>query len=403
MNRSDLVYRSPWQRTVWWLVPLGVGGGLLAGVGLGHVDGPADALPLVLVTFGLCLAGAAVWSLYLATGWTRADAYGLHSWTLLRRRSVPWQEVADLLVRVQTLPRGGENERVMVVLRGGRRLLLPQPSGAAYGKLAFSKRLAELRRLHALHGTPESTRIRYVRANSVGSGRVGRLCGCLLLLATAGTAAWFVPAATAYQRAWEVAAPCPAGASAAVSYDCLSTFPAVISRTEVRGPKQPNWLYFAHGAPTDRLRVSDDAAGAFRAGDRVQLTVWHAQVMKVAGKRYVWHEHVTTGGSVAVAAAVLALAAGYPAAQVLLRLRGRWHRRPDDETLPSVLPFAGALAGTAAWLLPLCYLHPTGMAGSTGRITWLVLGSLVSVALFALAWRATRFPAPEHLGAPLQH
>ncbi|MGW7816990.1 PH domain-containing protein [Streptomyces puniciscabiei] len=398
MNSSDIVCRSPWKHGVRWSVLLGAGGGLLAAVGLGCASVLPDTLPLGLVTIGVCMAGAGVWSLYLVTGWARADAHGLHSRTLLRRRSVPWQEVADLLVRVQTLPRGGENQRVMVVLRNGHRLLLPQPSGAAYGKPAFTERLAALRRLHSLYGTPGSSRIRYVRTNSVGSGRAGRLCGCLLLLAAAGTAAWFVPAATAYQRAWEAAVPCPAGASAAVSYDCLSTFPAVISRTEVRGPKQPNWLYFAHGTPTDRLRVSDDAAGAFRAGDRVRLTVWHRQVMKVAGKRYVWHEHVTTGGSVAVAAAVLALAAGYPAAQLLLRLRGRWHRRPDDETLPSVLPFAGALAGTAAWLLPLCYLHPTDIAGSTGAVTWLALGSLVSVVLFVLAWRATRFRTPEDPG-----
>ncbi|MEU2714537.1 PH domain-containing protein [Streptomyces sp. NPDC007205] len=400
MNRSDLVYRSPWKRTVRWLVPLGAGGVLLAAVGSAGAGGPADTLPLVLATLGLCLVAAAVWSLYLVTGWTRADAYGLHSWTLLRRRSVPWQEVADLLVRVQTLPRGGENKRVMVALRDGRRLLLPQPSSAAYGKPAFAERLAALRRLHRRYGAPESTRVRYVTGKSVGSGWVARLCACLLLLVAAGTAAWFVPAATAYERAWEKAGPCLVGTSDAEAYDCLSTLPAVISRTDPRGPKQPSWLYFADGRPTDRLRVSADAAHAFQPGDRVELTVWHRQVMEVAGKRYVWHDHVITGGSVAVMAAALTLAAGYPAAQVLLRLCGRRHRRPDDEVLPSVLPFAGALAGTAAWLLPLCYLHPTDMAGATGPVTWLALGSLVSVALFVLAWRATRFPTPEDPGAP---
>ncbi|MER6027333.1 PH domain-containing protein [Streptomyces sp. NPDC001851] len=400
MNSSDILCRSPWKHGVRWSVVIGAGGGLLTGGGLGCAGVLPDTVPLVLATIGLCLVGAAVWSLYLATGWARADAYGLHTWTLLRRRSVPWQEVADLLVRVQTLPRGGENRRVMVALRGGRRLLLPQPSSAAYGKPAFAERLAALRRMHRRYGTPESTRVRHVTGKSVGSGWVARLCACLLLLAAAGTAAWFVPAATAYERAWEKAAPCPAGTSDARAYDCLSTLPAVVSRTDPRGPKQTSWLYFAHGTPTGRLGVSDDAARAFRAGDRVQLTVWHREVMEVAGKRYDWHEHVVTGGSVAVATAVLSLAAGYPAAQVLLRLRGRRHRRPDDEVLPSVLPFAGALAGTAAWLLPLCYLHPTDMAGATGPVTRLALGSLFSVALFALAWRATRFPAPEDPGLP---
>ncbi|TQK97579.1 hypothetical protein FB563_2555 [Streptomyces puniciscabiei] len=383
-----------------WSVLLGAGGGLLAGAGPGCAGVLPDTLPLVLVTLGVCMVGAAMWSLYLVTGWARADAHGLHCWTLLRRRSVPWQEVADLLVRVQTLPRGGENQRVMVVLRNGRRLLLPQPSGVAYGKPAFTERLAALRRLHSLYGTPGSSRIRYVTGKSVGSGWAGRLCACLLLLVAAGTAAWFVSAATAHERAWERAVPCPAGASGAASYDCLSTLPAVISRTDPRGPKQTSWLYFAHGTPTDRLGVSSDAARAFQAGDRVELTVWHRQVMKVAGRRYVWHDHVITGGSVAVTAAALVLAAGYPAAQVLLRLRGRWRRRPDDEVLPSDLPFVGALVGTAAWLLPLCYLHPTDMLASTGPVTWLALGSPVSVALFALAWRATRFPAPPDPGAP---
>ncbi|MEU8029148.1 PH domain-containing protein [Streptomyces sp. NPDC049099] len=400
MNSSDMLCRSPWKHGVRWSVVIGAGGGLLAGVGLGCAGVLPDTVPLVLVTIGLCLVGAAAWSLYLVTGWARADAHGLHTWTLLRRRSVPWQEVTDLLVRVQTLPRGGENRRVMVALRGGRRLLLPQPSSAGYGKPAFAERLAALRRMHRRYGTPESTAVRHVTGKSVGSGWAGRLCACLLLLVAAGTAAWFVSAATAHQRAWEKAVPCAAGTSDAEAYDCLSTLPAVISRTDPRGPKQTSHLYFAHGNPTDRLAVSADAAEAFQPGDRVELTVWHRQVMKVAGKRYVWHDHVITGGSVAVTAAALVLVAGYPAAQVLLRLRGRRLRRPDDEVLPSVLPFAGALAGTAAWLLPLCYLHPTDLAGATGPVTWLAVGSLVSVALFVLAWRATRFPTPPQPQVP---
>ncbi|MFG2354822.1 PH domain-containing protein [Streptomyces sp. NPDC048521] len=219
-----------------------------------------------------------------------------------------------------------------------------------------------------------------------------------LLLAAAALAVSFVPDATAYERAWRTAAPCPAGAPATGPDDCLRTVPAVIARTDPRPPRQRSLLYFAGGRPTAKLEVSSEAAGAFEAGDRVRLTFWRGEVMKVAGVRYVWHEHVPTGGSVAVTAAVLALAAGCPGAQVLLRLRGR--RRPADEVLPSALPYAGALAGTGAWLLPLCYRHPTTLLGSAESLTWLSAGSLVTVALFALAWRATRIRLPEESVAP---
>lgn len=227
-------------------------------------------------------------------------------------------------------------------------------------------------------------------------GWAGPLCAGVLLLAVAAVAASFVPDATAHERAWRAASRCPAGAPASGSGDCLRTVPAVIARTEAHQPRQPSRLYFADDRPMARLTVSSTAAGTFEAGDRVRLTVWRGQVMKVAGARYVWHEHVPTGGSVAVLAAALALAAGGPGARVLLRLRGR--RRPAGEVLPSALPYAGALAGTGAWLLPLCYLRPTTLLGSTQSLTWLSAGSLVTVGLFAWAWRATRVRPPGSPG-----
>ncbi|MES4890395.1 hypothetical protein [Streptomyces sp. NPDC096012] len=214
----------------------------------------------------------------------------------------------------------------------------------------------------------------------------------LLLLAAAALVASCVADATKDERAWRAAVPCPAGAPASGSDDCLRTLPAVVERTEVHGPRQRGRLYFSGGRPLAELAVSYEAARAFEAGDPVELTVWRGEVMKVAGAHHVWHEHVVTGGSVAVLAAGLALAAGFPGAQVLLRLRGR--RRPDDEVLPSALPYAGALAGTGAWLLPLCYRHPTTLFGSGYSVTWLSVGSLVTLGLFAGAWRATRIRAP---------
>ncbi|HEY9439052.1 MAG TPA: PH domain-containing protein, partial [Streptomyces sp.] len=38
-------------------------------------------------------------SFYASVSVVRADAYGVHTRTLLRRRSVPWRDIADLRVR----------------------------------------------------------------------------------------------------------------------------------------------------------------------------------------------------------------------------------------------------------------------------------------------------------------
>lgn len=227
------------------------------------------------------------------------------------------------------------------------------------------------------------------------NSKVGQLVVCALLLACAGVAAWFVPAVTADERAWRAARPCAAGTR---GNDCLRTLPAVIERTDPHSPKQGGRLYFTDGRPLDRLWVSYDAAETFAAGDRVRLTVWRGQVMKVAGDRYVWHEHVPTGGSQAVIAAGCVLAAGWPGARLLLRARGR--RRPKDEVQPSPLPFLVPLLGTAVWLFPLCYRHPVSLFGSPGTIAWWAVGTPVSVALSGWAWRATRIRTPGDSAAP---
>ncbi|MGW3512339.1 hypothetical protein [Streptomyces sp. NPDC000994] len=120
------------------------------------------------------------------------------------------------------------------------------------------------------------------------------------------------------------------------------------------------------------------------------LTFWRGRVMKVVGKRYVWHVNVPAAGGTAVFAAVFALAACYPAAHSLLSLLGR--RLRDDGELPPALPFGGALVATALWLLPLCYLHPTTLFSSPVAITWLAVGSLLTLGLFAGAWHTTCAP-----------
>ncbi|OLZ64401.1 hypothetical protein AV521_35660 [Streptomyces sp. IMTB 2501] len=228
------------------------------------------------------------------------------------------------------------------------------------------------------------------RDGAARGGRAKPLAVCVLLLAFACGAALAVAGTTAAERAWRAAVPCAAGER---GDDCLRTVPAVIERTEPHQPKKLSHLYFTHGRPLRQLTVTYEAAEAFEAGDRVELTLWRGQVMTVSGRHYVWHEHVTTGGSMAVVAAGLALSAGYPGAQLLLLARGR--RRPADEVLPSPLPFLAPLVVTAVWLLPLCYRHPTSLFGSTEAIAWWAVGGVVSLGLFGWAWRATRIRMPD--------
>ncbi|MGH1553503.1 hypothetical protein ACRAWF_20625 [Streptomyces sp. L7] len=162
----------------------------------------------------------------------------------------------------------------------------------------------------------------------------------------------------------------------------------MIARTDPNRPKKSSWLYFGDNRPFARLEVPVEAADGFRAGDKVQLTFWRGEVRVVTGSRYVWHRHVPDAGTLAVMSALAALAAGYPGALTLQRLRGR--RLPADEVLPSALPFAVPLAGTALWLVPLCYLHPTTLLASPATITWAAAGTLGTAALLVRAWRETR-------------
>ncbi|MGP4113300.1 hypothetical protein ACTWP5_20605 [Streptomyces sp. 4N509B] len=207
------------------------------------------------------------------------------------------------------------------------------------------------------------------------------LVACGALLAAAGLAARFVPVAESETWEWTSAVECTATTPAAERRECLTRLPAVIARTEVgRGREGRSWLYFVDGRPLERVSVSRKGAEGFEPGDEVELTVWRGGVREVVGEHHAWRQHIPEAGVVAVLAALAALAAGYPGAIVVLRLRGR--RRPVDEVLPSSLPFAGALAGTALWLLPPCYLHPTTLLASPRAIAWAAAGSLATLGLF---------------------
>ncbi|GAA4000035.1 PH domain-containing protein [Streptomyces marokkonensis] len=383
------------KRPLWCLVGLGAAGAALAGGRLVYSGDLVDGW----VLGGLLAALVGLVCLYAVAVKVTADAHGLNARSLLRRRrSMSWQDIADLRVYVQYGRHGEEYLRVEVVLRDGRTRRLPLPvSGSHNDRAAFDEELEAFRALHRRHGAPESEHLAVISKRTAGRGPTVPLSLCLLLLAGAGLAAWFVPVTGATEEAWTSAVPCTAATPAAERGECLTTEPATIARTEVGEGKQRSSLYFADDRPLDRLTVSREGARGFRPGDHVELTLWRGQVRVVARGDHVWREHFPSAGSVAVIAAACALAAGYPGARVLMLRRGR--RLPDDEVLPSALPFAGAIAITALWLLPLCYLHPMGVPVSPAPLTWAAAGSLATLGLLVWAWRATRVRTPPEAAA----
>ncbi|WP_328873431.1 PH domain-containing protein [Streptomyces sp. NBC_00287] len=383
---GEVILRSRWRRALRVVVGIMAAGVLLAALGL-VLGGP---VPLVAVG-ALCL-GIGLAALRSASAEVRADARGIAT----RRRTVPWTDIADLRVRVKTWPRGEQSRHVLLALRDGRERQLPLPVGWGSDR-DFDTDLDALRALHHRHGTPESDRLVIVSQRTAGRGSVWSPVLCVLLLAGAGLAAWLVPHVDAHEREWEAAVPCTDTTPAADRRECLSTLPAVIERADNDGPKGSGRLFFADDQPIDRLRVSREAGLEFRPGDKVELTVWRGDIMEVAGSRYVWREHVSPPGDLAAISAGLALAAGYPAAQMLTRRRGR--RLPDDEVLPSALPFAAVLVGTGMWLLPLCYLHPTTLFDSPKTVIWAAAGTAATLAMTAWAWRATGIRTPAETGA----
>ncbi|MFB7325329.1 PH domain-containing protein [Streptomyces sp. NPDC056190] len=347
---------------------------------------------------------ADVWNVTCRSRWRRvlwplvrvsADARGLHLRTLLRRRSVPWGDIAELRVHRKSARTSWARNarRVSLVLHDGRERLLPLPRSRPSDDPDFDAEVEALRALHRRYEATYSSKVPAVSYRTPRRGWVGLLVLCPVLLAFAAMAAGSVSETASDEQAWKSATACTAGTPATEHDECLTTVPAVISRTEEdQGRRRPSWLYFTDGRPLERIDVSRDAAMEFRAGDHVELTFWRGRVMKVVGKSYVWHVNVPTAGGTAVFAAAFALAACYAAAHSLLSLLGR--RLRDDENLPPALPFGGALVATALWLLPLCYLHPTTLFSSPVAITWLAVGSLVTLGLFAGAWRTTSASVP---------
>ncbi|MFI5884782.1 PH domain-containing protein [Streptomyces sp. NPDC051554] len=387
----EVTCRPRSRRALWFSVAFGAAGTGAAGAWTAYRGPDAAALAI-----GASLGLIGLVALHVVAARVDADAHGLRSRTSLRRWSVPWAEVADLQIRLKSHSRGAQSRRVSVLLRNGHRRTLPLPTDSS-GLLDFHDQLDALRALHHRYGTdvPESASasVRVVSDRTAGRVRAVAAGWCVGLLIVAAAVAASVSGVAADQRAWEAAVPCTTATPDAERGECLTYVPAVIARTDPHPPKETSWVYFADNRPFERIMVPREAADGFHAGDKVRLTFWRSDVMAITGSRYVWHEDVQSAGGMAAVAAIAALAAGYPAAQLLLSLRGR--RLPGDEVLPSALPFTLVLAGTALWLLPLCYLHPTTLFGSAPTTAWAAAGTLGTAALVVWAWRATRVRAPQ--------
>ncbi|MEU3047591.1 PH domain-containing protein [Streptomyces sp. NPDC006984] len=359
-------------------------------------DRPAAALVPVLA---LVLTATALGALHGAVARVRGDADGLHVRTLLRRRSTAWADVAYFYVRRYD-HRRGTTLRLGVALQDGRTRLLPMPYGAALRDERFEARAEALRALHRRHGAPTAEhRPAVVSHRTAGAGGwvLLWLGLCVLLLGGSFAVAGTVSGTAVHERAWQSAAACPdddepAGAGGGPAADCLTTVSAVVERAVEEG-RHRGRLHFADDRPTADAAVTEDAARAFRPGDTVLVTVWRGRPMVVAGEHHVWRAHVPGTSAQAVVSGVLLLLAGYPGARLLQHLRGR--RLRPEEVLPSVLPFVGALLGTAAWLLPLCYVHPTDPLGPPEAVAWAGMGTLATLGLLAAAWRATRVREPR--------
>ncbi|MFI5687219.1 PH domain-containing protein [Streptomyces sp. NPDC051636] len=114
---------------------------------------------------GLLPAPAGLASPHRVAARVSADAYGLHSRTLLGGRGVPWHDIADLRVHVKSPhnSRGTEARRVSLLLRDGRRRLPALPRSRPPGDPESDAKPAALRTLHRRHGAPRSSHVPWSR------------------------------------------------------------------------------------------------------------------------------------------------------------------------------------------------------------------------------------------------
>ncbi|MBO2445979.1 PH domain-containing protein [Actinomadura barringtoniae] len=329
-----------------------------------------------------------VLSAYVGTAKVIADEDGLRTSTLLRRRRVRWDELADLRVRERDTYKNGVVRQVEAVLDDGRVLRLPLPVDNR-GHADFDRQVQTLRSLLRCHRPEVPERSTKVTRRTAADRQWVPVSICLLLLLSAGLLALMVPYQERESRAWRSASACSATTPQNARKDCLDTAAGTIDRTMVDcGKHGESWLYFAGNEPLQWAGVGCEDARAFRQSDRVAVTFWHDQVVKVAGTRHTYRAQPPQPGAMAMIAAGLLLGACYPAARVLVRLRHR--RRPADEVLPTTLPFLLPILGTAVWLLPLAFLRPSG----TFAIPIAAVGAVATLLLVRWAWRATAIRTP---------
>ncbi|MFD6425123.1 PH domain-containing protein [Streptomyces sp. NPDC060198] len=378
----------------------GVGAGVAHGTGW-RMSGPAAGAAAVTAAL---LAVAGLLTLRAAAPAVRADAHGLCHRQLSRNRSVPWPEVAVLRVhRPYPHSRRPGRSRLSVVLRDGGEHFLPlpppswrgvTPANDPSGEGEFEARVGALRALHRRYGSPDPDLPSLVVPETVPYSTVpfiSALVGCLLLVLGLGTAVLGIPQALAYERAWNPPVLCAAGTPVENRLDCLVVVTGVIEGIEATGERKPAWLFFTDGGPTVDIYVSYETARSFREGDRVDVTYWRGAVEQVAGEHARWREEAMYPGALAALLAGFWLAACYPVAQIVVRVRVR--RTPGAVALPLALPFAGVLVATALWLLPLCVLRRPYPLGSPTTVAWAIAGTVVTAGLLVLAFRATR-PVP---------
>lgn len=225
-DAGEVIYRPAARRALWWCAAVCAAGTGPAAVLAVYVGGLVAAVALLLALVALAC-------LYAATARVSADAYGLRSRTLLRRRNLPWSGIADLRTYIQ-YGRNQEIHRVSVLLRDGHTRRLPVPmSASSVDRPEFDAKLDALRALHRRYGDPASGHIPVISYRAAGRGAAVSWAVCVLLLAGAGLAAWYVPGLASENRVWQAAVPCTAAVPAAERGECLSTRQAEIARTKV--------------------------------------------------------------------------------------------------------------------------------------------------------------------------
>ncbi|MFF2008259.1 PH domain-containing protein [Streptomyces sp. NPDC058195] len=120
---------------------------------------------------GALLASLGVLALDAAVTRTSAGPYGVRFRTLLRRRNVPWRDIAGLriVLRHDGGSRAPEVRRLGLALRDGRRTVLPWPrSRPPEERAEFDARVAQFQALHTRYGGPGPDRVPVLSHRTAG-------------------------------------------------------------------------------------------------------------------------------------------------------------------------------------------------------------------------------------------